>query len=83
MLLELQASKSDLRPLVYILYPIIQISESTQINPDQRQLESARHFYFLYWQLSRAFRYVNPLLKEILEHHKPTSATAQKSPTIH
>ena len=80
---KLQASKSDLRPLVYILYPIIQISEGTQINPEQRQLESARHFYFLYWQLNGALRYCNPLLKEILEHHKLKSATAQESTTIH
>ena len=80
---KLQAAKSDLRPLVYILYPIIQISESTQINPERKQLESSRHFHFLYSQLSAALRYANPLLKEILEHYKAKAATAEESATIH
>ena len=80
---KLQAAKSDLRPLVYILYPIIQISESTQINPERKQLESSRHFHFLYSQLSAALKYATPLLKEILEHHKLKAAAVEGPATIH
>ena len=80
---KLQAAKLDLRPLVYILYPIIQISESTQIDPDQRQLESSRHFYFLYWQLSAALRCASPLLKELLDHYKPKTAPAEELTAVH